>query len=241
MNNLKCLFICLLIFSCSDSDSESNLTSYVKTKKIETGAVISCAASDNTKANTVLVFFYPELGATNIRLYQTTGTGVDKDNFKNYEQVFAESQPVFKGYLRHFTQETTVERWYIVSFELDNEIKISNPVRSKQITKPTVWKDIVTVNQEESGMPLFEWQDNATGDNAIYFQVVTDANNNLLSGTYTNHARFQYYKLDNVVLNVTRNTPPALISDTTYRFTLMDVSLDNWVNGVTADKTFVNK
>ena len=41
---------------------------------------------------------------------------------------------------------------------------------------------------------------------------------------------FQYYKLDNVVLNVTRETPPALQLGMNYGFTLMGVSEDNWVN-----------
>jgi len=33
-----------------------------------------------------------------------------------------------------------------------------------------------------------------------------------------------------VVLNVTRETPPDLILDQSYGFTLMGVSDDNWVN-----------
>ena len=60
--------------------------------------------------------------------------------------------------------------------------------------------------------------------------VITNNENNLLSGTYTYDQWFQYYQLNNVVLNVTRNTPPDLEVANTYNFVMMGVSLDNWVN-----------
>jgi len=243
MNKIKLLIICIFIFSCSKSDRVTSLTleAYIQNNSFETGAVIACAASDSENNNDVLIFYYPELGASNARLYQTSSADVDKNDYINYQQVFTVNLPIFNGYLSHFIQESMLERWFIVTYELDNEIKISNPIRSKQILKPTVWEDIVTVNQEEPGMPLFQWQANVTGDNAIYFQIVSDLQDNLLSGTYTNQERFQYYVIDNVVLNITREIPPMLILDAPYRFTLMDVSLDNWVNRVTLDKNFINR
>jgi hypothetical protein len=60
--------------------------------------------------------------------------------------------------------------------------------------------------------------------------VVSDAQNNLLSGTYTYEKRYRYYELDNVVLNITKGVPPALKNNALYNFTLLAVSEDNWVN-----------
>jgi len=40
--------------------------------------------------------------------------------------------------------------------------------------------------------------------------VITDETNELLSGTYTFETQFQYYLLDNVVLNITEETPQTL-------------------------------
>lgn len=79
-------------------------------------------------------------------------------------------------------------------------------------------------------MPLFSWQDGVYTDSVIYFQVVSDVTGDLLSGTYTTAKQFQYYNVDNVVLNITRTTPPILVPDSDYKFTLMAVSEDNWVN-----------
>jgi hypothetical protein len=59
---------------------------------------------------------------------------------------------------------------------------------------------------------------------------VSNARDELLSGTYTIESRFQYYKTDNVVLNITQGIPPSLIAGANYNFTLMGVSADNWVN-----------
>ena len=89
-------------------------------------------------------------------------------------------------------------------------------------------------------MPKFVWEDNAVGDNAIYFQVISDDQNNLISGTYTYDNYFQFYDLENVVLNITTQTPQPLTLNQEYNFTLMDVSEDNWVNWVVL-KTFEAK
>ncbi len=243
MNKIACIFVSLLIlFSCSEDndDAPETLASYIKNKTIETGAVIACAASDENSGD-VLTFYYPEAGAKNARFYQTERADVDNNDFLNYTQVVLNSEPFFNGYLEKFTQSASNEKWIIVTFELDGEIKISNPIKTKQISKPTVWNDLVNINQDESLMPKFSWVDNAFGDNAIYFQVISDMQNNLLSGTYTFENHFQYYNTSNVVLNITTQAPPALILNASYNFTLMDVSEDNWVNWVINNKNFIAK
>jgi hypothetical protein len=239
INKTGCIFIVLTLLSCADSVDEIAVTlkTYLDTNNFETGAVIACAASDNETGN-ILTFYYPKEGATDARLYETSSANVDNADFSNYNQVFIESEPIFNGFLRRFPQKSPSEKWMIVTFEMDGEIKISNPIRTKQITKPTLWEDIISINQSQPLMPIFSWQNNFVGDNAIYFQIVSDADDNLLSGTYTNENQFQYYKLDNVVLNVTQGNPPNLQTGLTYNFTLMDVSIDNWVNVVTLNKSF---
>ena len=233
MKKTQFIFLCVLVLlSCSkDDEMVQTLATYIEDKIIEVGGVIACAASHEDTGE-VLTFFYPEKGATNIRYYETLNNQVDEANFSNYTQITLESEPVFNGHLGVFTKNISNEKWVIISFELNGEIKVSNPIKTKQISKPTIWNDMVTINQSETRMPDFMWEDNPKGDNAIYFQVVSDKNDNLLSGTYTYENQFQYYNTRNVVLNVTTQTPPDLILNENYNFTLMDVSLDNWVNWV---------
>lgn len=244
MKPLIYLISCItLLWSCRSDDAENtstNLAAYVANATVENGAVIACAASD-AASTSVLTFYYVEAGAEDVRLYQTNTADIDETNLSNYTQVLVESAPVFGGVLERFSQTTTTDRWLIVSFMLDGEIKLSNPIRTKPQTKPTLWNDIVTIADNENRMPLFSWQDNSAGDTAIYFQVLTDNNDNFLSGTYTIDDNFQYYKLENVVLNITKGIPPNLEPETAYRFTLMDVSLDNWVNVLTYKKQFIIK
>jgi len=122
------------------------------------------------------------------------------------------------------------EKWVIISFDEDGKRHLSNPIRLKQNTKPTEYLPQNIIVDSSTAMPNFTWQDGTYDDTKIYFQVVSDANNNLLAGTYTFEKNFQYYKLDNVVLNITKGDPLTLESGDSYGFTLLAVSEDNWVN-----------
>lgn len=242
MKLLKVIFALIIITSCSKSNTDDELVvntleAYIDNQAIENGAVIACAASEQD-TNAVLVFFYPEEGATNVQLFETETASVNNSDYNNYTKVSINSTPFFNGYLGKYTLMSENEKWLIVTFELNGEIKLSNPIRTKQITKPSIWNDAVTV--ETTLMPTFNWEANAFGDNAIYFQVVSNAQNDFLSGTYTTENEFQYYKLSNVILNITRLTPPELQNNTPYNFTLMDVSIDNWVNLI-SQKAFITK
>ncbi len=242
MKFLLIVFLGLVTISCYNDeviDTDRVLASYIKNKTVEVGAVISCAASDAI-TNEVLVFYYPIPNAKNIRFYETINSEVDKNDFTAYQRIDIVEQPFFNGYLEVFKKNFKQENWVIITYEFGNEIKLSNPIRIKHQTKHTVWNDVVEIDQNESTMPKFTWIDNENEGNAIYFQVISDDNNDLLSGTYTYENNFQYYNTSNVVLNITTQTPPDLIIDATYNFTLMDVSLDNWVNTV-IEKSFIVK
>jgi len=194
--------------------------------------VIACAASSPDDPNEVFVFAYLRPGATNLKLYASIDTSIeDKNDFSNY-QFTGEGgiNDFFNGFLKQYILDLQEEIWVIVSFEEDGQIHTSTPIRLKQLEKPTVWSDQISVDQSESLMPEFSWD--VISDSAIYFHVVSDINNNALSGTYTIDTTFQYYKLDNVVLNVTIGAPPALIPNDQYQITVMGVSGDNWVGAV---------
>lgn len=244
---LKYIFIFLSIVSCSNSNDDlivieesvlSSLEAYVENRDIETGAVIACAASAQ-ETNDILAYYYIEAEGRNVRFYETENIDAANENFSNYTQIDLKSEPFFNGALGVFIRRSEVEKWIIITYELNGEIKISNPIRTKQISKPTVYQQSAIINQEITKMPKFNWLDNAVGDNAIYFQVVSDNQNNLLSGTYTFDSNFQYYDTSNVVLNITQGTPPELIIGRDYNFTVMDVSEDNWVNLLILNQNFI--
>lgn len=226
------LIIALLILSCSTDalNGEETLNDALSAKRIVLDNVIACAASSNMDNNAISIFFYPRPGATNIQYFETEDTTVDKNDFDNYSPVIVPLTDVFNGYLQKFEISSDVEKWVIVSFDEAGQTHLSNPIRLKQNSKPTEYLPENISTDASSSMPNFSWQDGRYTDTKIYFQVISDANNNLLSGTYTFEKQFQYYSLDNVVLNITKGTPPTLKNETAYGFTLMGVSEDNWVN-----------
>ena len=223
----------LMIFSLScstDSDESFTLQQAIGNKEFVLDNVISCAAS-NEGDGLISVFLYPRENVTAISCFETPNASVDKNNFDNYVEVTTPLLDVFNGYLLKFELEVSEEKWVIVSFEEDGKVHLSNPIRLKQISKPTEYlPQNVSVLNGENFMPVFTWQDGTYDDTKIYFQVVANEENTLLSGTYTFERTFQYYELDNVVLNITNEIPPMLEQNNPYSFTLLGVSEDNWVN-----------
>ena len=240
MKILKYIFITVFVVSCSSdnsneidiNDDNTILSNAISNRIFEIGSVIACAANDSLNTDTVKVYFYPEEGSTNFTLYETDFTDLNPNEFSNYKAVESVINPLFDGTLREYSRVTTIEKWFIVTYELDNEIKISNPIRSKNVSQVTVVSSSVLINQDVLAMPIFTWNANFATNNAIYFQVLSTIGNNFLSGTYTFENQFQYYNTSNVVLNITDGIPPSLISGEYYNFLLMDVSEDNWVNEI---------
>jgi len=240
------LFFLSIIFfiSCTESEEISdpkNLQEYLTINNNKVlDEVIACAASKNEDAAVSYVFYYPISGATNIQYFETENITVAKDNFELYTPVVLEKEPVFNGYLERFIRNEATESWCIVTYETEGRVHVSNPIKLKNASKPTEWTDAVTINLETTLMPQFSWEDGVIAENEIYFEVLSDAENNLLSGTYTYETSFQFYKLDNVVLNITTNVDPTLNINEEYNFTKMGVSEDNWVNLV-LQKTFISQ
>ena len=220
----------LIIWGCSnDLDDENTLASLVNNQEIVLDNVIACAAS-NANDDLISVFLYPREGVTNIQYFETKTAEVNKNDFTAYSERLFSTTDVFNGYLIKFDVLADVEKWVIVAFDEEGKKHLSNPIRLKQNTKPTEYlPENITVDASTT-MPNFTWQDGVYDDTKIYFQVVSDVDDNLFSGTYTFEKNFQYYKLDNVVLNITPDNPPTLISSDTYNFSLLAVSEDNWVN-----------
>ncbi|WP_103069565.1 hypothetical protein [Aquimarina sediminis] len=227
------LIFCLL--SCDTKGTEiitpsDSLASLIAANSVEIDNVIACASATKESDDKVTTYVYPRTGATDIRYYETSSIEDDKDDYQNYTRVPIESTDFFNGYLKKFTQKTTHEKWVIITFFEDDKLHLSNPIRLKHRTKPTEFVNTVMIDLSEEQMPVFIWDDGVFKENKIYFEVISDERNELLSGTYTFEKRFQYYKLDNVVLNITEQTPPQLNPKDSYNFTLMGVSEDNWVN-----------
>ena len=223
--------VSLMLVGCSTDqlNGEGSLADILEGREYVLDNVIACAASNKDDA-LVSVFFYPREGVSNLRYYETEGIEVDKNDYEGYVPMTFPLHEVFNGYLKRFEVLADQEKWVIVSFDEGGKIHLSNPIRLKHRSKPTEYIPESIAIDASTSMPIFSWQDGTYDDTKIYFQVISDSRNNLLSGTYTFDKTFQYYELDNVVLNITKDMPPALKVDDPYVFTLMGVSEDNWVN-----------
>lgn len=237
MGNSKYYIIfSLIISSCTSSDDPGNivitndsLDSLVAANQIVIDNIIACASASENE-NEIIAYFYPRTGASDIRYYETENATVDKNNYANYTKVDLQSEDLFNGYLKKFRRNTSEEKWVIISFLEDGILQLSNPIRLKHRSQNTIFSSELAIDENLASMPIFSWEASELPEDAIYFQVVSNAQSKLLSGTYTEETSFQYYKTDNVILNITTSQPPSLIPGEHYHFTLMGVSEDNWVN-----------
>jgi hypothetical protein len=226
-------FSIFILFSCSNDEETQPL---ILSEILETYAlsqldeVIACAASKKDDSSVTFVYYYPIPEATNIQYYETVDVNVDPNDFSNYRQKTLSSEEIFGGYLSRFIRSGNDEVFCIVTFQTDGKFHKSNPIRLKNNTKPTEYNNAVNIDQSQSLMPLFSWDDGVFPDNEIYFQVISDENNDFISGTYTLDKWFQYYNVSNVVLDINREVPENLMLNQEYNFSMLAVSLDNWVN-----------
>lgn len=233
------IVLCLIMIACQneDGDLDQGLDDYLQeNSELELAELIACAAgrSNGLSGNANFptdVFFYPIAGATDFRYYES----IDTDNpldYSKYRPVILDDEPVFNGYLWKFNRDPyEADRYGIVTYHTDGKIHICDPIRLKTYDKPTEVNPDLVVIRSNGVNPTFTWTDGELQENVIYFQVISDSEGNLISGTYTFDKEFQFYDLQNVVLNITDpESSPALELNTEYQFTMMGVSEDNWVN-----------
>ncbi|MFT4646604.1 MAG: hypothetical protein ACI8ZX_003035 [Planctomycetota bacterium] len=208
------------------------------TKTIETATAF--AASSAASASVSYIYYYPLLGFSEMRYYETENTAVDENDFTNYRRINLTDEAAFGGKLRRFTRSNDEESWCIITYVVDEILYKSDPIKIKNKENPTEWiTDMnVTIDTSKTLEPIFTWVDGTYIENAAYFQVFTDSESNFLSGTFTTEKTFQYYNTLNVITNINVETPPVLILNDEYKFTLMGLSEDNWVN-LMIQKSFI--
>ena len=226
------------MISCTEDNDVTvprNLQEYLDTSSDSNlGEVIACAANANGNTSLTYVFYYPEEGATDIRYYEADSLNIDENDFSKYRRKNLTIQDVFGGKLQRFSRSGADENWCLVTYQLNGKLHKSNLIRLKNQTKSTGWTNQVDIEFTETTKPKFTWSDFGVTDNAIYFNVISEAEESkFISGTYTYDKYFQYFDTSNVVLNINvPETPDDLVEDTEYVFTMMAVSTDNWVNTV---------
>jgi len=118
----------------------------------------------------------------------------------------------------------------VVTYRTPGMLHTCTPIRQKTTIKPTEVNSELAAVVENGVNPIFNWEDGIIKESVIYFQIISDEENNLISGTYTIEKEFTFYDLSNVVLNITPTDTPVLEPNRNYKFTMMGVSEDNWVN-----------
>lgn len=249
MKNLVLIIAGLLLFSCSKEAAldENILADYIALhSNLEQADLVACAGGrENGLLGSAIeptdVMFYPIKGATDFRYFEAENVA-DSSDFAKYFAKELNSEPLFNGYLWKFNNEPfSGERMGVVTYKTPGKLHVCTPIRQKTYNKPTEVNHALIEVFENGATPSFSWADGQIRENVIYFQVISRLDGELISGTYTYEKAFTFYDLSNVVFNITKpDTRPNLEANKTYKFTLMGVSEDNWVNFI-AEQEFSTK
>ncbi len=249
MEGVTKLFLALWIFvflvACEGSQEnvlvENSLEAYITSSNlpVQRDSLIACAGSGQTgilvdPSNLpVSIIFFPLEEISDVRYFETSSLPDNFDDFSQYTERELGLAPILDGTLMKFAREATTEEVIgFVTFIRNGKLFLSNRIHLKDSFRPTLYLDNeASINVSSPLMPQFSWDESPEDLDAIYFHVVSDESNSLLSGTYTFESNFQFYNLDNVVLNITDpNSSPSLIANNEYLFSVMGISVDNWVN-----------
>jgi len=148
------------------------------------------------------------------------------------EEKELSNEPIFNGYLWKYNNTPFPgERMAVVTYKTPGRIHACTPIRMKTNAKPRENRPELGQVIENGVTPSFVWEDGSIPENVIYFQIISDEDENFISGTYTIDKNFTFYDLENVVFNITdTSSVPTLLPNRPYTFTFMGVSEDNWVN-----------
>lgn len=181
----------------------------------------------------LMCFLRTRPSASDFRYWETASTDVDPLDYMVYQSMERSPQNIFADDIVAFEADNpSTERWALVTYQVGNTVYVCNPIRYKGASRPTVWNNAVSIEGEA---PSFCWEDETPwNENVIYFQAITETSDgSLVSGTYTYDLCYTFGVSDNVVFEVTPEGPaPELDTGETYGFTLMSVSIDNWVNRI---------
>ena len=226
------ILMCCLVFACSEDTDITiprNLQEYIdENSNVEEKAIFACAANDPSNTSKASIFYYPEAGASDVRYYELTAATLDETVYANYKRQNLASKEMFGGKLQRLSRSGSSESWCLVTYVVQGVLRISEPIKLNNTSKSTAYSKDVFIDYKTIIEPNFTWEDGARNESVLYFQVVTDEEEDFISGTYTEDTFFQYY--DETKENINTTTPKTLQEDEVYNFTMMGIGVDNWVH-----------
>jgi hypothetical protein len=233
------VLVLVLISSCAKDKIASDLERFVnENSELSTDYLIACAGGNNSEfmgdsEHPISIFYYNVDGASEAKLFELKGEGLDPNDYGNYEASSLNSTSLFNGRMGHFKSPAiNSEKWFIVCYTTASKLHISDPIVVLASSLPTVEISNNIVLTENGITPSFDWSNDPTEGNVIYFSLISDSAENFISGTYTEVKYWQFYDLSEVVLNVTPVQNPSLSPNEMYSYLNMGVDEDNWVRSM---------
>lgn len=229
-------------------DAERTLREYIKDEGdpiIQLDTILAFATElvprfmENTR-HPMSVFFYPPENSTDFRYFETNRMTSNTNDLSTFYEKEFQLRPEFNGYLMRFLHDgIQFPRWGRISCKKDGQIHISPIIAINNMSDSTIhFPEPVFIDFSVPVEPRFSWFNDTVSGTSLYFQLISDESNDLISGTFTYDRYFHFYYLSNVIKNIRPVVPhPELSPGQAYTFTLMRLNQIQWVRFIT-DTTF---
>jgi hypothetical protein len=218
--------------SCSNDDDStppadpSLLSTQIEEQQISQDRVTAYGYS-GIESSSVLMLYYQEPNATNVTFFKTDNAKVNRNDYSNYRVYDPGETRAVLGAFRQTQEEQVANEYFaIVKYTINNQIKLSNPIRVNHINKPTSWTEVdVAVDQSNSGLPKFTWERNVAGDSSIFlFGLFDQSGDGPLVSILTTDTEFLYFDTSNAVFEYTLGTLEPLNFGELHQINFLDIN-----------------
>jgi hypothetical protein len=189
----------------------------------------------------ISVFYLPPENSTEYKYFESDKYNINVNDLTTFYEKKLESIAEFSGsFIRFLHPSLDFPRWARISCKKNGQILISNAFMINTMSDSTKYcPGLLAFDFDRPTQPLFSWYNDTIPGTSMYLQLLSGADQEIISGTFTTDHYFQFYDLSNVIRNIHDVTPlPVLTKGQICTFTLMGLGPDYWVE-MMSDTTFM--
>lgn len=223
----------LVLLQCTDRDDTlvpNSLAHAMEGRTTQKDSILAFGKTADQNAQRSTIYFIGKSGIKDIRLYQNQDKPEDSLAYSSYFPLKDTLvQEVFSGYFKTITSSIAENSWTIVTYEYNNKLYTSNPVKIYAESQKTMYSNKIGIQHYSNSRPKFTW-DSIPANTNRYMQIIENSNGTVINGTYTYKATYQYQETLDSIVNFGPKPLPDLIRNNSYTITIFDLTINHWIH-----------
>ena len=179
----------------------------------------------------VYVHFVHEGGANDYRFFETKNKDSDPLDYSAYKEVKnVPTQGLYNGFMLALKLEESHDRWGILTYQLGDSLRVSDPIEIKAIDRKTQTLGNFLEVDEDGLTPTFSWSDGSFQESDSFLFVIADENDDAICAGELNGNAWTFYDELSLTTDLIGSPMPVLEEGKTYSFTIFGISENGWMN-----------